>query len=111
MNADTYQESALSTASAASFHAPLVNGALGLAGEGGEVADLVKKWEFQGHPLTPEKLVEELGDVLWYVALISNGLGFTLSQVMEANLAKLAARYPDGHFAIERSLVREEPRD
>lgn len=79
--------------------------ALGLAGESGEVADLLKKHLGHGHPLDREKLVKELGDVLWYVAALADVYGIELGAVAETNLAKLRARYPDG-FSSERSRNR-----
>ena len=85
----------------------LCNGCLGLAGECGEVIDLYKKHRFQGHALDREKMVEELGDVLWYCAEIASGLGVSLDEVAESNIAKLRNRYPDG-FRSERSIHREE---
>ena len=76
--------------------------ALGLAGEAGEVANKVKKIirdrEFEGNAvdsLDPEEryyLVEELGDVLWYVSALANDLGFDLSHVAEINIEKLQDR-------------------
>ena len=82
-------------------------GVMGLAGESGECVDLVKKQLFQGHPQEHDKLVEELGDVLWYCAELATGLGVSLSEVAAGNIEKLAKRYPDGHFDRERSLHRE----
>jgi len=83
--------------------------ALGMAGESGEVADIVKKLIGHGHPLTEEvrqKLIKECGDVLWYVATFAAlALGLTLDDIAEANIAKLQARYPEG-FSSERSLNR-----
>lgn len=83
------------------------NGCLGLAGESGECADLYKKYRFQGHGLLVDKMVEELGDVLWYCAELAEGLGVTLDEVAERNIAKLRRRYPEG-FDPERSIHREE---
>lgn len=79
---------------------------LGITGEAGEVADHIKKVIGHGHPMDKEKLKLEIGDVLWYVAVLSNRLGFKLSDVAEANTAKLIARYGD-KFSIQRSLNRE----
>lgn len=79
--------------------------ALGVAGEAGEVADIIKKVVGHGHPLDREKLNKELGDVLWYVAVLALELGFTLDEVASRNIAKLRARYPQG-FSSERSLNR-----
>ncbi len=79
-----------------SFVSQLDLGALGLAGEAGEVVDLIKKFLYAGHPLDAEELVEELGDVLWYVALICHAVGTSIGEVMAANVEKLRRRYPDG---------------
>lgn len=79
--------------------------ALGLAGEAGEVCDLIKKGIYHAHDLDHDKLKKELGDVLWYVAALSSGLGLTLSEVAEANIAKLRERYPEG-YSSERSKAR-----
>ena len=83
----------------------LVNGVMGLCGEAGEAIDLVKKWLAQGHELNEEKLIKEIGDVAWYIAEIATALGVTLEEVLEKNIAKLKARYPDG-FKYEDSVNR-----
>lgn len=106
MQANEYQALALRTISGESAKNPLLTCALGLAGEGGEVADLVKKYLFHGHALPQEKLQNELGDVLWYVAIGANALGLTLDDVMARNIAKLKDRYPEG-FDSNRSINRE----
>lgn len=84
----------------------LENGCLGLAGETGEVCDILKKCLYQGHKLDREKLIEELGDVCWYIAKIATGLDEPLEEIMLANIAKLRKRYPDG-FDPDRSINRE----
>ena len=78
----------------------LVLGALGLCGEAGEVAEPIKKHLYHGKPLDREKLLNELGDVLWYVNYTARALGFSLAQVADANNRKLRARYPQG-FSVE----------
>lgn len=85
----------------------IVNGVMGLNGEAGECIDIVKKHLFQGHPLNIDKLIDELGDVLWYVAITADGLGVPLENVMLHNIEKLRRRYPEG-FDAERSIHREE---
>ena len=87
----------------------LTNTALGLAGEAGEVADLIKKVTCQGHDLEElrPRILEELGDVAWYVALGCTTLGVSLEDVLAANIAKLERRYPEG-FEAERSVHRDE---
>ncbi len=81
--------------------------ALGVAGEAGEVADIIKKHVGHGHPLDREKLVKELGDVLWYVARMAATIGYSLEEVANINIDKLNARYPNG-FSTEASLNRKE---
>ena len=81
--------------------------ALGLAGEAGEVADLIKKGIYHQQGLDHVKLKKELGDVLWYVAALSRDLGFSMSEIMEGNIAKLKARFPEG-YDPERTTYRGE---
>ena len=81
--------------------------ALGLTGESGEFADLVKKHLFQGHELDREKLIDELGDVLWYVFEGARVLGVAPSDIADRNISKLRKRYPEG-FDSERSINRPE---
>lgn len=70
---------------------------LGLAGECGEVIEVLKKFARREEPEMNEeekgKLKLELGDLLWYFSQICTESGFTLSEVMEANKHKLEARY------------------
>ena len=84
-----------------------LNAAMGLSGESGELIDLFKKNMFQGHELNIRKVVDELSDILWYCAEMSEGLGMALSEIAEHNIAKLKKRYPDG-FDSEKSIHREE---
>ncbi len=67
----------------------------------------MKKSTFQGHDWKPSRVVEELGDVLWYVALMADLLNVPLEYVMQANIEKLERRYPDG-FSNEASVNRSE---
>jgi NTP pyrophosphatase (non-canonical NTP hydrolase) len=70
--------------------------ALGLCGEAGEVADIIKKSVFHKKGFDKEHLLEELGDVLWYAAALCSHLDTPLSKVLEMNVEKLKKRYPDG---------------
>lgn len=81
--------------------------ALGLTGESGEFADLLKKHLGHGHPLDKDKALKELGDVLWYVARLADELDASLSDVATANVEKLRVRYPDG-FSTAASLTRAD---
>lgn len=76
--------------------AGLLMGCLGLAGESGELLDLFKKWIFHGRALDAEHAKKELGDVLWYVAEIAHSMGWNLDEIMQMNIDKLRARYPEG---------------
>lgn len=87
-------------------HDRVLNGVMGLNGEAGECIDIVKKHYFQGHELNKLKLLDELGDVLWYIAETATGLGVEMNEIAEHNIAKLRARYPQG-FSAERSINRE----
>ena len=85
----------------------LINGVMGLCGESGEAIDIVKKWLAQGHELDREKLAKELGDICWYLAETATALDLSLEDIMDANIAKLKRRYPDG-FDSQRSIHREK---
>lgn len=74
----------------------LVNWALGLSGETGEVIEHIKKFAYHGKPLDMDAVEKELGDVLWYVAAMANTLGLSLDEIMQKNVDKLRERYPDG---------------
>lgn len=89
--------------------------AAGIASEAGEIGEHVKHVRFHGKTLDKDHLVKECGDLLWYLAEMATGLGTTLDEIAERNVEKLRARYPEGHFSIERSerrdLAREDQRD
>ena len=89
----------------------ITNGVLGLAGEAGECCDIVKKYKYQGHELNKEKLMDELGDVLWYIAETASGLGVTLEEVAQYNLDKLHKRYHGNKFNKDDSINRPEYKD
>ena len=74
----------------------LVKNALGLAGEVGEVVELIKKDRYHGLPLDADKLRSEVGDVLWYLTDLCAQAGFTLADAAQANVDKLRKRYPNG---------------
>lgn len=103
MNLNDYQQEALRTAGSAS----ITIWALGVAGEAGEVADYIKKVVGHGHPMDREKLSKELGDVLWYVAVLAAEINMSLDDVAQMNVDKLRARYPEG-FDSKRSIERTD---
>lgn len=109
MTINEYQREALRTAPVMLLtpQGLMENGVLGLAGEAGECADMVKKVLFQGHKLDKEHLAKELGDVAWYLAVTAEAIGYDLESVLQMNVDKLRKRYPDG-FSAERSQNRAE---
>lgn len=97
MNFEEYQSEASKTALYPRRLSNLEYPTLGLAGEAGEVANIVKKIQ-RDHAgvITDEtrgKLLDELGDVLWYISACADELGLTLSQVAEYNVDKLMKRH------------------
>ncbi len=114
---DQYQEATLRTWNTNNdFGRRVLNAALGLTGEAGEVADIVKKAIFHGHGFDPahrpgeeegntHKIALELGDILYYISIMSHEIGYTLEDIAQMNIAKLAKRYPDG-FSREASQKR-----
>ncbi len=107
MRVNEYQAKALRTNNEADHERGLINGALGLSGESGECADIVKKHLFQGHELDKKHLAKELGDVAWYLAITAYHIGYNLESIFEMNINKLMERYPDG-FNTEKSRNRHE---
>ena len=84
----------------------VLNGCLGLAGESGEVLDMVKKWVFHEKDLDKDHLKKEIGDVMWYVAMLCESFGFDLDEILQMNVDKLKARYPEG-FDPEKANHRK----
>ena len=103
---DQYQVLALHTEPKRAVLDRLTNASLGIAGESGEIADHIKKYLYHGHDLDGSFLAKEIGDVLWYLAVMSDAIGLTLSEVAQMNVNKLNARYPEG-FSEERSKNRD----
>lgn len=107
MTANEYQKEALRTVNLNLEGIDLLNDAiLGLNGEAGECADILKKHLYQGHSLDERHLIKELGDVAWYLAIAAYSLNMSLETVLRENINKLRKRYPDG-FDENRSLNRD----
>ncbi|MBE9524399.1 MAG: nucleoside triphosphate pyrophosphohydrolase family protein [Chloroflexi bacterium] len=105
---DQYQAFASRTAGAGGDgQHRLIIAALGLAGEAGEFANLVKKLTAHGHDVPTEELSEELGDVLWYLAEAATAINASLGELAGENVDKLRQRYPEG-FSSARSINREK---
>lgn len=110
MTGTEYQELAmLTSAFKDKNHIPqdeLIHSVCGLASEAGECTGLVQKI-YQGHELDTDHLKKELGDALWFIAEACDYLGTTMDEIMQMNIDKLKARYPQG-FEAEKSLHRAE---
>lgn len=97
MNFAEYQEKALRTnLTKADPLKELMQQVLGLGDESGEVLALFKKW-IRDHDADPtkldkDKLKKELGDILWYIAVVAHDTGIALDDIASANIAKLASR-------------------
>ena len=98
MNFNEYQEMAKTTAIYDKKH-QILYPALGLAGEAGEVANKVKKLIRDGYENNKdyrEALSHEIGDVLWYCAVLADDVGFKLADIANNNLVKLKDRQARG---------------
>jgi NTP pyrophosphatase (non-canonical NTP hydrolase) len=89
----------------------LLTAGIGLASEGGEFNEIVKKMFFQGKPLNDENVFHmkrELGDIMWYWINACTALGLDPNDVIAENVEKLKARYPGGEFDVWHSENRKE---
>lgn len=88
----------------------LLHSGIGLATEGGELLDALKKHIFYGAPLDTINLKEEMGDLLWYIAIALHEMDWSFEEVAQVNINKLRARYPDkfsGYNALNRDTAAE----
>ena len=76
----------------------LTNCALGLAGESGQLIDLIKNYTFKGKDLDRQELVREMGDVLWYLSQIAQWADVPFDEVAQTNIETLNKRYPHGYI-------------
>ena len=89
----------------------LLTGATGIASEGGEFSEIVKKCVFQGKPMDDETKFHckrELGDIIWYWINSCRALGLDPNEVVSENVNKLKSRYPGGEFDVHYSENRKE---
>lgn len=85
----------------------IVMACLGLSGESGELIDMIKKAIFHQHPIAKTELKKEIGDILWYLAMMCESFHIDFEKVAQKNIDKLKERYPDG-FSVEASQNRKE---
>jgi len=86
----------------------LMHSVLGLAGEVGELVDAVKKHTIYGKDLDLENVVEELGDLEFFMEQFRQNLSISRSDTLQANIKKLAKRYPDFKFTNQRAIDRAD---
>lgn len=89
----------------------LLTAGIGLASEGGEFNEIVKKMFFQGKPVNEENIFHmkrELGDIIWYWINGCRALGLDPNEVIAENVKKLESRYPGGSFDVYHSENRRE---
>jgi len=102
-----YEVEVMRTAGGKDYFESCCGYSMGLAGEAGEVIDVLKKHIFHGHDLDREKLKKEFGDAEWYLTALEISNGFTKDEILQANVEKLRKRYKNG-FTQEESINREE---
>ena len=85
----------------------VLNACLGLSGEVGEFNDMIKKWIFHEKDFNEDYLKKECGDIMWYIAMMCHAFGWNLDEIMQMNIEKLKARYPEG-FDTDRANNREK---
>lgn len=91
--------------------ARLLTAGIGLASEGGEFDEIVKKMLFQGKPVNEENifhLKREMGDIIWYWMQGCLALDMDPYEVIEENINKLFSRYPGGEFNVWNSENRKD---
>ena len=107
MNLNEYQELALRTWQGETERDRILHAAMGMVCESAEAGDHIKKHAFMGHILELDKVRKEIGDTLYYCAVLAHELGFRLENVAQVNIEKLCKRFPDG-FCVEASVERKE---
>ena len=111
MNLKEYQELCKKTAK--KFDIPdleISTWGLGIAGEAGDVASCIKKTFAHENKIVEKGIRENLGDTLWYSAMICNFFNWNMDEVLEENIVKLKKRYPDG-FTLKDAQRKGEKID
>lgn len=85
----------------------LLHGAIGIATESGELLDAIKKHVFYSKELDQTNLIEELGDLMWYVTLLSDALCIPMETILSINHNKLQTRYKEGSFTEKDAQIRD----
>lgn len=91
--------------------AHLVHMSLGLAGEVGELIDALKKFAIYGKPLDQANVIDEMGDIEFYLAGVRDALQIDRQTILAANVAKLAKRYPTGSYTNSQAIDRADKQE
>ena len=82
--------------------------AIGISGESGELLDAIKKWVMYGKPLDVENVIEELGDIFFFIEGLQNDLGLTREAIIAENIKKLNKRYSSGAYSNQQAQDRAD---
>jgi NTP pyrophosphatase (non-canonical NTP hydrolase) len=93
------------------LQASILHMAVGVSGEAGELLDSVKKHAVYQKQLDINNVIEEAGDILFYLTGLLNELGLTINDCMEANVAKLSKRYPQHQYSNAAAIARADKLD
>lgn len=100
-----YQEAAMRTAKdMGSLQQNLIHASLGVTSESGEIASVVKASCVYGKEVDIANLVEEAGDCLWFLALLSKCIGVSLEDIAKDNIRKLRTRFPKGYSDLDAQM-------
>lgn len=88
--------------------AHILHMAVGIAGEAGELLDAVKKYSIYGKPLDLENVIEELGDLEFYMQGLRESLNISRLLTLSKNIAKLSKRYSSGSYSDTEAIARQD---
>lgn len=103
-----YDQFVLQLFKADTYREMLYHATLGISGESGELADAIKKHLAYGKELDVENVIEELGDLRFYMQALQNLLGITEDQVIQANANKLSKRYRGLRYTDAAAIYRAD---
>lgn len=86
----------------------LTHMAIGICGEAGELLDAIKKVSVYQKSVDRENVVEELGDIEFYMEGLRQGLGITREETIEANISKLGKRYEGFKYSNQAAQNRAD---
>lgn len=104
-NINDFQQLSKRTAPTKGHKENLINFSVSTCEEAGELLGVLKKYLFHDNPINKEKLIGEMGDLLWYLCNIATEFEIDMSEILEFNINKLWTRYPNG-FNPEDSFKR-----